>query len=72
MKKLPDIRDDAAMLERGKRGALMSARNDACESLRNVSTYVQSAQIESLSTHADELKSIAARLVEIEALWNSL
>lgn len=72
MKRLPDITNEAAMIDRGRHSVLMSARNDACEELRNVFVSVQSAPMDQLGQHADNLAAIAERLKEVEALWCSL
>lgn len=72
MRKLPDITDDAAMASRGRHSVLMSARNDACEELRDIFVRAQAAQMGELAQHADGLAAVAQRLVEIEALWKSL
>jgi hypothetical protein len=45
MKPLPNLDDGAAMAARGRRSALMSARNDAAEELRNVCVAIQSVDL---------------------------
>ena len=72
MKKLPDLTDEAAMIDRGRHSVLMSARNDACEELRNIFVSVQSLPMDQIAHHADGLRAVAERLTEIEALWTSL
>lgn len=72
MRKLPDITDTAAMIDRGRHSVLMSARNEACDDLRNVFVSVQSAPMDKLEQHAEPLKAIANRLIEIQTLWDSI
>ncbi len=45
MKPIPDLTNEPAMLARGRRSALMSARNDAAEELRNVCVAIQSVDL---------------------------
>jgi len=72
MKPLPDLTDEAAMLSRGKRSVLTSARNEAAEALRDACTAVQSADISQLRERARVVKEIAQRLLEIVDLWETI
>lgn len=72
MKPLPDISNEAAMLERGKRSAVASARNDAAEALRNACTLCQSAAWPDLRQHAQEAIEAAERLKTVAAMWEGL
>jgi len=45
VKPLPDLNDAAAMAARGRRSVLMSARNEACEELRDVSVAIQRCDV---------------------------
>lgn len=44
MKPLPDLTDDAAMIRRGRQSALMSARNEAAQALRDAAVAAQSCK----------------------------
>jgi hypothetical protein len=72
MKPLPNINDEAAMLERGKRSALASARNDAAEALRDACTAVQSANWNELQAVAELAVAASARLLTLSAMWTEL
>lgn len=72
MKPLPNINDEPAMLERGKRSALGSARNDAAEALRDACTAVQSADWSELFKAAGKAQEAAERLMTIASMWNEL
>jgi hypothetical protein len=72
MKPLPNINDEAAMLERGKRSALASARNDAAETLRDACTAVQSANWDQLQSAAELALAASARLLTLSAMWAEL
>lgn len=69
MRPLPDLTNAEAMAARGRRGALISARNEAAEELRNASVSVQSADFAELAEHAPRLRAIAQRLEELSQLW---
>jgi hypothetical protein len=69
LKKLPDIDDDAAMIARGRRSALMSCRNDACEELRDACVAVQSAALEDLGSLGLRVVEVGERLRTIALLW---
>lgn len=65
MKKLPDLTDDVAMAARGRRSALLSARNDACEVLRTVFLAAQNSDATSLDAIAQQLRDLASHMTEI-------
>ena len=69
MKPLPKIDDDAAMILRGKRSALGSARNEACEALRDAMVGVQNATWDDLRAAVDALEAPAQRLKTLAAMW---
>ena len=72
MKPLPRLDDEAAMLTRGKRSALGSARNDAAEALRDAVVGVQSADWAELRAAVDRLTAPAERLRTLAAMWGEL
>lgn len=72
MKPLPDLNNEAAMIERGKRSSLGTARNEAAEALRDACTHVQSARWEDLYHAAGEAQEAAGRLMIIAAMWGEL
>jgi hypothetical protein len=72
MKPLPDLSNSPAMIDRGKRSALGSSRNEAAEALRDACTLVQSAKWEDLYSRAAQAHEAAERLMTIAALWNEL
>jgi Sec-independent protein translocase protein TatA len=72
MKPLPNLSDDAAMLLRGKRSALGSARNEAAQALRDASTLAQAADWERLPDVADQAVAAAERLKTLAAIWEEL
>jgi hypothetical protein len=61
MKPLPNLEDEAAMLLRGRRSALMSARNEAVEEVRNLLIAVQVHNQVDLSDAAITLRELAQR-----------
>ena len=65
MKPIPDLDDDAAMIRRGRRSAIMSARNDACEALRDACSMCQTARLEDASAPAQAAIAAAERLILI-------
>ena len=69
MRPLPDINNEAAMLERGRRSALGSARNEAAEALRDACTLVQSSQWDELEEAASSAIAAAERLKTLAAMW---
>ncbi len=72
MKPLPNINDEAAMLERGKRSALHAARQDAAQALRDASTLVQGAEWHELRGHAEAARQAAERLLTLAAMWGEV
>ncbi len=72
MRPLPDLTNVDAMAAKGRRSALMTARNEAAEELRNVMVAVQSADPATLAEFEKPLYDIAARLGEIAKLWEKL
>ena len=72
MKPLPNINDEAAMLERGKRSVLGSSRNEAAEALRDACTLVQSADWRELHIAASKAQDAAERLMTLAAMWDEL
>lgn len=72
MKPIPRIDDDAAMILRGKRSALGTARNDAAEALRDAMVAVQSATWDDLRAAVDALDAPAERLRTLAAMWGEL
>ena len=72
MKPIPDIANDAAMLLRGKRSALGTARNEAAEALRDAMVHVQSADWHELHAAIDALTAPAERLKTLAAMWSEL
>ena len=69
LKKLPDLADVEAMAARGRRSALMSARNEACEALRDATVAIQAAAIEDMVPIATQAILAAERLQTIVSLW---
>jgi hypothetical protein len=72
MKPLPNINDEPAMLLRGKRSLIASARNEAAEALRDATVLVQSADWPDLARHADIAAMAADRLKTLAAMWEEL
>lgn len=67
MKPLPDLNDSEAMVARGRRSALMQARKEALEALRDEITFLNSVDLSELS--GGHLHEIAERLNDISAAW---
>lgn len=73
MRALPDLDNPEAMAAWGRRSALLSARKDACEALRDAATHCQSADVgDDLIGHAKDAKAAAERLIEVSELWKRL
>ena len=72
MKPLPRIDDEPAMLDRGRRSALGSARNDAASALRDAAVRVQSADWPELIDAVDAMTAPAERLRTLAAMWSEL
>ncbi len=65
MRALPNLEDEAAMLRRGRAAALISARNDALECLRDACTRMQSVPLASIEEHAEAAQ---AAILQLRAL----
>lgn len=72
MKPLPDLDDTGTMAARGRRSALMSARNEAAEALRDAFMDCQKAPIEEVADPARAAIEAAQRLIEVSTLWGQL
>ena len=70
MKPLPDITNEKAMAAWGRRSALMKARNEACEALRDAAVTAQSQDIGAAGEGLETVSEAVARLKEIARLWN--
>ena len=71
IRSLPDLSDDAAMAARGRRSALISARNEAAAEVRDVSTAIQTADFERMPALAETLRAAADRLHALSDLWEN-
>lgn len=60
------------MLRRGRRSALMSARNEAAEALRDACTRLQSCDLDYVPQFAGEAQAAIDRLREVSRLWCAL
>jgi hypothetical protein len=65
MKPLPDLSDDAAMAARGRRSALMAARKDALDELRDTYTRLQACAPEEMKEQLRLIELPVQRLHEI-------
>lgn len=72
MKPLPDLENTDAMLLRGRRSVLASARNEAAEALRDACTFIQSSDWDELPAHAVKAREAASRLIDVAGLWDGL
>lgn len=72
MRPIPNLSDVEAMAARGRRGALLSARNEAAEEARALSVAIQSAEPHELGAFNQPLRLLADRLSEIADLWDKL
>lgn len=72
MKALPNLEDQQAMLEAGRRATLRKARNEACEALRDATVACQSATLVDVDEPAREAMAAAHRLVELHVLWTTM
>lgn len=72
MKPIPDVDNVEAMAAWGRRSALMSARKEAAEALRDASTFVQSADMTEVAKPAQDAIKAAERLIEIAGIWEQL
>jgi len=71
LKKLPDLTDAEAMAARGRRSVLASARNEACEALRDACVACQSADFGDAQAPLKAIEA-AERLQTIASLWSEL
>lgn len=70
---MPDLTNAERMAAWGRRSALLSAKREASEALRDASTRCQSAEpANDLREHAQEAKDAADRLLLVCELWGSL
>jgi hypothetical protein len=72
MRPLPNINDDTAMILRGKRSVIASARNEAAEALRDATVLAQSCGWDDLALHASQASMAADRLKTLAAMWEEL
>ena len=72
MKPLPDLTDEPAMLLRGRRSAVGTARNETLQELRDACTYCQSADWNELERCAERVIEAARRLQVVAALWTTI
>ena len=70
MKPLPDLTNVAAMAAWGRRSALMRARNEACEALRDIAVHAQGQDIGGAGQELDGAMEAIERLKQIANLWN--
>lgn len=70
LKPLPKIDDIPAMAAWGRRSALMKARNEACESLRDAAVSAQSQDIARAGEGLEVVSLAIDRLKLIAQLWN--
>ena len=69
MRPLPNLSDEAAMIKRGRRSAVMSARNEGCEAIRDAAVRCQTAMAPAdLVMHAREAIEAANRLIAVATL----
>jgi hypothetical protein len=68
LRPIPDINNEASMLARGRASALRSARNEACQELRDISTAAQHTDAHELASLVPELQAVAKRFSEITQL----
>ena len=68
MKPLPNLNDEAAMIKRGQRSALMSAKNEAAEALRDACTRLQSCDYGAIDEYADRADEAVIRLRAVQRL----
>jgi hypothetical protein len=72
MKPLPNLDDTQAMIAKGRRSALMSARNDAMDELRDSFTKMQSLEIGAIQALANKAHECCLRLIDVSVKWNEL
>lgn len=70
MRPLPDLNNLEAMAARGRRSALMSARNDACEALRSACVHILNADdLSAVDKRFEEMEAAMKRLRELAEYW---
>lgn len=67
---MPDLDDIAKMAAWGRRSALMKARNEACEALRDIAVHAQGQDIGGAGDGLEGATEAIERLKEIAKLWN--
>jgi hypothetical protein len=72
MKPLPNLDDEDAMLRRGRMSALLAARKEAAETLRDAHTFMQSNDWADWTTHARVARDAADRLITLAAMWDEV
>lgn len=72
MKPLPNINDEAAMAQRGRRSVLAQARKETTEALRDAYNQLQSAEWTVLDAHADAVAMYADRLKTLAVMWQEV
>lgn len=72
LKPLPKLDDAVAMAAWGRRSALMKARNEACEALRDAAVSAQSQDIGSAGEGLEVVPFAIERLKQIARLWNAV
>jgi hypothetical protein len=70
--KLPDLTNTAAMIARGQRSALGSARNEALIELRDACTILQSCDWHEMAAATKRCDAAANRLRTLAAMWGEL
>ena len=72
MKPLPDLDDVEAMAARGRRSALMAARGEALETLRDASVAIQSVDFGNraeLDARLTALATAVQRVMDVADIW---
>lgn len=69
---LPDFDDTGAMAARGRRSALMKARNEAAEALRDAFMACQTADFPEVAEPAQRAIEAAQRLQAVAVLWEQI
>lgn len=69
MRKLPDLSNTDDMISRGRRSALMSARNEACQAMRDACVEIQSLPLGEESPAFIAMDEALDRLRKITKLW---
>lgn len=72
MKPLPNISDDAYMIQRGKMSVISTARKEAAETLRDACTLVQTAEWSEMPHYARAARDAAERLLTLAAMWDEV